>query len=140
MKIHRISLMIALAAGALFAASPALRAQDAKEKEAPKREGAPEGKRGEAVRDRFEKMSTDLKLTDEQKKKIQEAFRTQREKMQGLSPEERRDKMREIRGEMDKKMKEILTKEQYEQWEKIRPQGGAGGPEKKKRAKKGDQN
>ncbi len=140
MKLTKTSLMIAMAAAALFAVSPALRAQEAKEsKDAPKREGAPEGKRGEAVRERFDKMATDLKLTDDQKKKIQEAFRAQREKMQGLSAEERREKMRESRGELDKKMKEILTKEQYEQWEKTRPQSGAGAPGKK-RAKKAGKN
>jgi Spy/CpxP family protein refolding chaperone len=139
MKLTKTSLMIGMAATALFAVSPTLHAQEAKEsKDAPKRERAPEGKRGEAVRDSFEKMATDLKLSDDQKKKIQEAFRAQREKMQGLSAEERRDKMRESRGELDKKMKEILSKEQYEQWEKTRPQAATGGPGKKRGKKAGN--
>jgi Spy/CpxP family protein refolding chaperone len=142
MKAPRTILLLALAAGALLALNPALRAEDTKEpKDAPKREGRPEGKRGEAMKERLDKMATDLKLTDEQKKKVEEAFKAQGEKMRELrdaTPEERREKGRAMREEMDKKMKEILTKEQYEQWEKTRPQGGPGGPDGKKRGEKGE--
>lgn len=134
MNATRISLIIALAAGALLALSPALRAEDTKEsKDAPKREGRPGGKGGEGMKAPLDKMTEDLKLTDEQKKKVEELFKSQGEKrreMQNATPEERKA----FRDEMDKKFKEILTKDQYEKWQKDRPQGGpgAGGKGKKR--------
>jgi Spy/CpxP family protein refolding chaperone len=145
MKAPKTSVLLALTAGALLALTPALRAQDAKDsKEAPKSDSRPEGKRGEAMKERLDKMATDLKLTDDQKKKVADVFKSQAEKFRELrdaTPEERQQKGRAMREEMDKKMKEILTKDQYEQWEKNRSQrpGGPGGPEGKKRGeKKGD--
>jgi Spy/CpxP family protein refolding chaperone len=69
MKVTRISLLAALIAGALFAAVPISHAQETKErKEAPKREGRGGG--AEAMKERLDKMAADLKLTEEQKKKV----------------------------------------------------------------------
>lgn len=133
MKVTRISLLTVLLAGAIFAGVPASHAQEAKEgKEAPKREGRGGG--AEAMKERLDKMAQDLKLTEEQKKKAGEALKAQSEKMrelraQGGTPEDNREKFRALREENDKKMKEILTAEQYAKWEKDRPQGrGKGGP------------
>ncbi len=129
MKTSKISLMAALIAGVLLAYSPALRAEDAKEsKDAPKREGQP-GRDGAEMKERFDKMAEDLKLTADQKAKVETAIKEQREKMRGmrdLAPEERREKAKALREEMIKKMKGILTAEQFEKWEKNRPQNRPG--------------
>ena len=74
------------------------------------------------MQERLDKMSEELKLTDEQKEKVKEAFRAQFEKMRGLrdaSPEERREKGKAMMDEQDKKMKEILKPDQYEKWQKM---------------------
>jgi Spy/CpxP family protein refolding chaperone len=137
MKATRISLIAALIAGVLVAYTPAVSAQDTKEsKPAPKREGppgGPGGQRAEAAKERLNKMAEELKLTDDQKTKVEAVMKAQQEKMRGsrdtnATPEERREKMKTVREEMTKKMKEILTPEQFAKWEKM-PQGrGPGGP------------
>jgi Spy/CpxP family protein refolding chaperone len=133
MKASRISLMAALIAGIMLAYSPALRAQDAAEgKDAKKHEGRP-GRNGAAMKEHFDKMAEDLKLTDEQKTKVKAAMKEQGEKMRGmrdLPQDERHEKFKASREEMTKKMKGILTVEQFEKWEKMRPQRPPGGPRK----------
>lgn len=140
MKIHKISLLAALAAGALFALTPTLRAEDKPAK--PERSERPEGgPRGGQRGDQLKKMAAELNLTEAQKTQLQEAFKAQRESMQGLkdaAPEERRAAMKEAREKMDAKVKEILTPEQYAKWEKIREENrpaGAGKPKKEKSEK-----
>jgi len=147
MKIHKFSLMAALAA-AVLAFNPALSAQ---EKDA-KRERPPgaSGQRGDMIKERFNRMAEELKLTDAQKPKVEAALKEQVEKMRGLrdtAPEERREKVQTLRADMDKKLKEILTAEQYEKWQKTREQRGPredrpGSPrgEKKRGEKKAEQN
>ncbi len=56
----------------------------------------------------------DLKLTDEQKKKLTDIAREIREKVQNLSPEERRSKMRELTADARTKAEALLTAEQKE--------------------------
>ena len=139
MKVTRISLFAALVAGALFAAVPMSHAQETKErKEAPKREGRGGG--AEAMKERLDKMAVDLKLTEEQKKKVGEAMKVQTEKMrelraQGGTPEDNREKFRGLREDLNKKLKEILTAEQFTKWEAQRPQSrgkdGTGAPGKR---------
>lgn len=136
MKASKISLMAALIAGVMLASSPALRAEDAKEgKDAKKHEGRP-GRDGAGMKEHFDKMAEDLKLTDEQKPKVQAVFKTRAEKGRAiredssLSDEQKREKGKALMEEMNKKMKEILTAEQFEKWEKNRPQGRPGGPRK----------
>ena len=141
MKAPRISLIAALIAGVLAAYTPAGLAQDANaSKEAPKPAGRPAGpggpggQRGEMAKERLNKMAEELKLTDEQKTKVEAVMKEQQEKMRGsreananATPEERREKMKTVREELSKKMKGILTPEQFEKWEKM-PQGrGPGG-------------
>jgi len=132
--------MIAFALGLAIAASPSLRAEDKPEK--PQRpnagqgpDGAPgPGQRAEMMRARMEKLIQELGLSDEQKGKVREAMKEQAQAVQelrDLDPEARREKMKELRGSMEAKMKEILTAEQYAKWEKLREQlrpGGQGGP------------
>jgi len=138
MKLHKISLLAALAAGALFALTPSLRAEDKSAKPAPaeRPEGGP---RGGPRGDQLKKMAAELNLTEAQKTQLQEAFKAQRESMQGLkdaAPEERRAAMKEAREKMDAKVKEILTAEQYTKWQKIREENRpAGNPKPAKKEK-----
>lgn len=130
MKTPKISLLAALAAGALIAFTPNLRAEDKPER--PNRPERPEGgpRAGERG-DMLKKMAEELNLTEAQKTQLQEAFKAQRETRKDLkdaTPEERRAAMKEGRDKMDAKIKEILTPEQYAKWEKIREQNRPGGP------------
>ncbi len=128
MKMHKVSLLAALAAGALIAFTPTLRAEDKPNR--PNRSERPEGGPGGGGQrgDMLKKMAEELGLSEEQKTKLQEAFKAQRESMKDLSPEERREKMKESREVMNAKIKEILTAEQYAKWEKIRDERRPGGP------------
>lgn len=75
----------------------------------------------------------ELNLNEDQKSKIQEFMRENGEKLRGLredqslSQQDKAKKFQEFQEAMTAKMKEILTKEQYEKWEKNRPAGGPGG-------------
>lgn len=130
MKMHKISLLAALAAGALIALTPNLRAEDKPEK--PNRPERPEGgPRGGQRGDMLKEMAEKLNLTADQKAKLQEAIKAQRENRKDLkdaTPEERRAAMKEAREAMNAKLKEILTAEQYAKWEKIREENRPGGP------------
>lgn len=137
MKLSRLSLIALLAAAVALAYSPTARAQDAK-KDAPKGEGRPGGGRAN-VEERVNRMAEELKLTDDQKKKVEALFKEQGEKMRALrdaTPEERREKGRGMREEMNKKMKEILTAEQYTKFEQMPRPGRPGGPEGEKKGEK----
>jgi Spy/CpxP family protein refolding chaperone len=128
MKSHKVSLMAALAAGALIALTPALQAQD----KPARGEGGPRaGQRGEMAKERLTQMAEELNLTAEQKTKVEAVLKEQAETLRGLrdaAPEERREKMQAARKEIDAKIKAILTTEQYAKWEKTRAQRGPGGP------------
>ena len=87
----------------------------------------------------MQKMDEELKLTEEQKTKIRESRTALGEKMralqqnQDLTPEAKREKMKELRDSNQATMKTILTPEQFEKWQKMtqpmvgRP--GRGGPD-----------
>ncbi len=135
MKARKIGLIMALIAGVMLAYSPALRAQDTNAKDG-KDTKTRQGRDGRGGQEYINKMKQDLKLTDEQATKVETLMKEQREKMRGmrdLSEEQRREKFKTMREEMDKKMKEILTADQYTQWEKERQQRGPGGPGGQKR-------
>jgi len=129
MKASKISLIAVLAAGVMLAYSPALRAQDTnKEGQVVKKHAGRPGAAG--MKEHLDKMAEDLKLTADQKTKVEAAMKEQGEKMRGmrdLPPDQRREKGKAIHAEMTKKMKEILTSEQFAQWEKHRAQGRPGG-------------
>ena len=101
---------------------------------APGAGGAPGGDRAEAMK----RVAEELQLTDEQKQKLQPIFREEGEKMRelqgntSLSREEKLAKFQDLRTAAAAKIKPILTPEQQEKWEKLRPgllagPGGAGG-------------
>jgi Spy/CpxP family protein refolding chaperone len=131
MKTTRLGLMAALLTGALLAAPALSRAEDAKQPERP-RPGRPAAGVGLGQQERLNKLAEELNLNEEQKKKVAEAQKAHMEKLRGLredsslSQEERREKFRAAMEEHNKKMKEILTTEQYEKWQKMRPQPGQG--------------
>jgi len=137
MKINKLSLITGLALGGLVACSNLAVAQDQK----------PGGGRrgGPTVEQRMERMTEELKLTDEQKPKVKavlEDSQKQRQELRGdssLSQEDRRGKMQGIMDKENKKLKDILTADQFTKYEKIRAemrQGGRGGQKKDADTKK----
>ncbi len=127
MKLVKLSVVAAVALGGLVAFSNLAQAQDTgKEKK---------GKKGYmSVEQRMERLTTELKLTDEQKPKVKALLEDQQKKMQemrkeGTPPD--REKMREMRTDMEKRMKEILKPDQFEKWQKMMEE------ERSKRGKKG---
>lgn len=118
---NKLSLVAALAVGGLLACATVTSAQDA-----PK-------KKGPTVEQRVDRMNTELNLTADQKTKVTALFEDTQKKMRelrqdtSLSQEDRREKVRGMREAEDKKLKEILTPEQWQKWEKVRPQPGKGG-------------
>jgi len=126
-----------LALGGLLAVASASMAQDQKAGQDTKKGGR------QNIEQRLNTMAEELKLTPDQKTKVKALLEDQakkmeasRSEMQNLTQEERRTKMQASREEMNKKMKEILTAEQYTKYEKqraeMRKKGGEGkGTEKK---------
>jgi len=133
MKINRLSVIAGLVLGGLVACTGIASAQDQKP-------AAPRG-RGPSVERQMERLTEDLKLTDEQKPKIKAALEATNKKMQelreaGTPREEMREKMRSAREAQDKKFKEVLTADQYSQYEKLREQMRQGGGGRKAQEKK----
>src|SRR3954453_19260951 len=108
MKINKLSMIAGLALSSLVATNLAV-AQDQKEK-------GP--RRGASVEQRMERMTEQLKLTDEQKPKVKavlEDTQKQRQELRADSStprEERGEKVRAIVEKENKKFKEILTADQ----------------------------
>jgi Spy/CpxP family protein refolding chaperone len=77
-------------------------------------------------KDRLEKMKTDLGLTDDQAKKVQEVMAGQKEKMKAvkddasLSKEQKMEKMKAGRAEVDAAIGAILTPEQKAKWDTMK--------------------
>ena len=135
MRINKLSLIAVLALGGLVACGTIATAQDAKDGK------KKEGRRMPAVEQRLDRMTEQLKLTDEQKPKVKAVLEDGSKKMQDVRsapPEERREKMQGIRDEEDKKIKAILTPEQTEKWDKMRSERRKGGPGGAGGATKGD--
>ena len=126
MKLTKVSLIAALIAGVMFVGSPAVQAQEKDKK----------GKGAEVIKERLDTLSKELNLTDEQKPKVEAALKEQGEKMRALredtslSDDDRREKFRGLREDMNKKMKGILTTEQYDKYEKLPPPGKKGNKKK----------
>jgi hypothetical protein len=68
----------------------------------------------------------DLNLTDEQKEELKPLWQEQAEKVRelrqdkSLSPQEKMAKVKAIQEEMEPKLKQVLTGEQFEKWQKQR--------------------
>jgi Spy/CpxP family protein refolding chaperone len=144
MKYNKITLIAALAVAGMVCMGSTATAQDTKPDKKPELgQRPPAGRPGTRI-------AQELKLTEEQNKKFQAAMAEQREKGTklredtSLTPEQKREKSQALRTESQKKIKEILTPEQYQQWEKLRSQprqarpggpGAPGGPDAKPKKK-----
>lgn len=129
MRTNKLRLIATMALGAVLVCGTAVMAQDNKESKG--------GRRGMSTEERLQAMTDTLKLTDEQKPKVKAALEDTQSKMQearSAPQDERREKFQTIRTEEAKKMKEILTPEQYTKYEDMRPMRGG----KKKGAEKKD--
>src|SRR5258705_9715550 len=75
---------------------------------------------------RLKEISEQLKLSDEQKEKLKPMFQERAKKVRELrdnkelSREDRVAKVKELQSNFDGKLKEILTPEQLEKWNKLR--------------------
>ncbi len=136
MKLNKTLMIAVLIAGSVFAADVAVRAQITTNT-------PPTGanRPGGAARGRmnFDSIATRLALTDDQKTKAKPVFEEMMKKTRdlrqdtSLKPADRRAKMKEIRDAATAKLKDILTAEQLEKWQKMgpgnrRPPGGDAKP------------
>jgi Spy/CpxP family protein refolding chaperone len=129
MKINKISMAI-MAATAVLAVSPTMRAQSA-DTNKPAAE-TPARQRGGMVT--IEAIDKAVTLTDAEKPKVKSALEDLTKAMtdaRAADQSERRTKMTAARDDFNKKMKDILTPEQYTKFEAMprggRRNGGGGG-------------
>ncbi|HEV2834237.1 MAG TPA: periplasmic heavy metal sensor [Pyrinomonadaceae bacterium] len=84
-------------------------------------------------RDRFERMSDRLNLNADQKTKVQQILSDAREQM-GALRRESEPRMNEIRRQADERLQQVLTPEQWQQFQKMRSDGrerrGGRGPKR----------
>ena len=82
-------------------------------------------------RDRFERMSDRLNLNADQKTKVQQIFSDAREQM-GALRRGSEPRINEIRLQADERLQQVLTPEQWQQFQKMRSEGrerrGGRGP------------
>ena len=83
-------------------------------------------RRGANVEQRLEQLDKQLQLTADQKTKLKTYFEGERKKMQdmradtSLTREQRQEKMKAVREDLNKEMKTVLTPDQFTKWEKER--------------------
>jgi len=135
MKCTHVSLLAGLILASLALTSPSAIAQTSTNANKPAIGQRPQpGRPGE-------RMIAELKLTEEQSTKFKAAMAEQREKGtkiredSSLSADQKREKAQALREESQKKIKEILTPEQFQKYEKMRSEmrrpGGPNGGKKK---------
>lgn len=126
MKFKRTLIIAALAACGLFAGNLASLAQDAANA---KPAGPPPGRQHMRGGMNLDRLTKELKLTDEQKPKVKSILEAERQKMRDLrsdtnvSRADRRTKMRTIREDTMKKMKDVLTPEQFDKYQHMFQRG-----------------
>jgi protein CpxP len=126
MKISKVSMAIVAAAG-LLAVCPSVNAQGNN-----RMTNAPAGGRGrgQTVDARLAQIDTAVTLTEAEKPKVKaalEAENTALQEARNAPAEERRTKTQAARDETTKKMKEILTPEQFTKFQAIPQTGGRRG-------------
>ena len=84
-------------------------------------------------RDRFEQLAKRLELNEEQKTRVQQIFGETREQLRTLRKESD-TKVGEIRKRADENLQQVLTAEQWQQFQKIREEGRA----RRQRSPRGD--
>ena len=83
-------------------------------------------------RDRIEQMAERLNLTADQKTKVEQIFNDTRDQLRALRRESE-PRVAEIRRQADERMQQVLTPEQWQQFQTVRSEmrerrGGRGGP------------
>jgi Spy/CpxP family protein refolding chaperone len=116
------SLIVAMALGGLVACSTLATAQDATP-------DAKKAKRGpQTIEQQMEKLAP-LKLTDEQKPKVEAVLKESSKKRQEIMSDssfdrsQMREKMQPIMEEQNKKLKAILTDDQFKQYQELTARG-----------------
>src|ERR1039457_3799767 len=122
----KLSLVAALAIGGLVACSTLATAQDSGTNSVAKK-----GKRGfPTVEQQMQRMTTTLTLTDDQKPKVKTVLEESSKKRQEIMADTSldraaiREKMQPIMDEQNKKMKAILTDQQYPKHTEMNQPGG----------------
>jgi Spy/CpxP family protein refolding chaperone len=125
--------MTALALGAWVALTPMGRCEDNKDKDTTDQNSPAVGKSvAKSRQSQIDRMTEQLKLTDEQKTKLQPILKEETSKLRelrqdtNLTAEQRRDEVRELRTQYFAKVKPILSTEQFEQFKKSQQQTGRG--------------
>jgi len=79
--------------------------------------------------DRIEQLSNRLQLNDDQKAKVQQIFSDTRDQLRALR-QESEPRMNEIRHQADQRLQQVLTPDQWQQFQKLRAErerrGGRG--------------
>ena len=123
-------MIAALVAGSVFTTGIAVHAQDATN--TPPAGARPPGGPGARGAMNFEYIATHLALSEDQKTKAKPIFEELRQKMMDLHKDttlqaaDKAAKARDIRNEATAKLKEILTPEQLDKWEKLGPANKRG--------------
>ncbi len=133
MKLSRLSLAL-LAASSLLSLAPSVRAEDPAAPTPPPAPARRAGGGRMAPEAQLKDLTEKLTLTAEQQPKVKAILEERAKAMQGardLTPEERQTKMKTLREENTKKMKEILTPEQFTKYEELQktqrgPRNGGG--------------
>jgi hypothetical protein len=108
--------------------SPTVRAAEssATTQPAPATTQPAQDKRGAAIRQRMQEVAKELGLTDTQREQLKPILQAEFAKMkalredQSLTRPEKLEKIKAIRAELLPQLKEILTLDQLEKWQKIR--------------------
>ena len=92
------------------------------------------GSRGGGPGNRMDELSERLKLTADQKTKVQEIFNDTREQLRAVR-QETEPRMDEIRRQADGRLQTVLTPEQWDRFQRLRDErrrhrGGRGGPDR----------
>jgi periplasmic protein CpxP/Spy len=128
----KLSLIAAMVLGGLVACSTLVTAQDSTS--APEKKG---GKRGMSPEQLMEKYTEQLSLTDEQKPKVkallEDSTKKRRELFRdsALDQQQKREKFQGVMEAQNKKMKEILTADQYKKYQEMNEKMKKGGGKKK---------
>jgi Spy/CpxP family protein refolding chaperone len=125
MKPFVLSLALGLAAASTTLAEPpppqAPPSAPAGKPEKPEKSG-----KGEKAKDRLQKLKTELALTDDQAAKMEQIMKDNQDAMRAirddasLSKEQKMEKGKALRSEIDSKMAGILTPEQKANWDQTK--------------------
>ena len=129
MKTNKTKLFALLALGGLVALSPIARADDAPATPAPSTPAPGADAKG-GGRGNMDKLFTAIKATDDQKEKLKPIFKERNEKFKALhddtaiSQEDRTAKRKDITKDVNAKVKDVLSADQYEEYLKLQKEQG----------------